>query len=605
MKNQPINHNAEFEEKLGYKVQEIMELFKHFSDARKPNENMWKVLDAFDRGHFWDIIKNKVPNYSIKPDTNWINFVKKAITDALYTGIYRGEVFPRSFEDAKIARSINKFMEYLWTKLNIPKFVLQAGDRASLLNFGALQFGWDADIIDRTDKFFNGDLEIKHIDNMSLFLDPSAINPYRGRAMFVAEEVPIIELMNEKRFRNRMTAYMDSLKDEAGIPTLSEQDYGKGYYGQRSRDSKDKTVRLLTCYYKYQPADSEGYRIDQIWLIDNGYILDVKTDIRPKTFPIRVLYSMPPTADSYGTPVTKLIMYNAMAINILDSIDTTHVYSSVKRPKVVSRKAGINERAFAKEGNNPDKLWIVDGDPNSLVRYIDVPQLPAERMALKQELKESIMRISGVDDKYTGRDTGSIQTTGAMDILSQRVSMSDNIRISMLQDFIREITELILMFYIEYGGERSFPVFKKNHQLDSIDSIDFNKLKEGNSQFDFVVNVTPHLPNNVMRRAEAANYIMEKQAQYNMQPAMITPEEWLEAQDFPQKYHILERMEAERMRNDREELMADMVNYAGMVNAGMRPEAAIDQLAQERQLKREQPGLGNTVSAGSIQARQM
>ena len=92
--------------------------------------------------------------------------------------------------------------------------------------------------------------------------------------------------------------------------------------------------------------------------------------------------------------------------------------------------------------------------------------------------------------------------------------------------------------------------------------------------------------------------------QYNPQPAVMTMEEWLRYQDFPQKYHILRRIKEERMRNDVEDIQSDIINYAGMVNEGMSPQGAVQQLAQERQLKREQPGLGNTASAGSFQARQ-
>ena len=86
------------------------------------------------------------------------------------------------------------------------------------------------------------------------------------------------------------------------------------------------------------------------------------------------------------------------------------------------------------------------------------------------------MRISGIDDRYLGRDTGSAQTTGAMDIMNQRISMSDNTRIAMLKEFIKNITELILKFYIEYGGkERQYPKYRKNGQIDDIKEINLNK----------------------------------------------------------------------------------------------------------------------------------
>ena len=42
---------------------------------------------------------------------------------------------------------------------------------------------------------------------------------------------------------------------------------------------------------------------------------------------------------------------------------------------------------------------------------IDIPELPRDRYLLIQRLEKSIMRVSGVDDRYTGRNS-SVQTTG-------------------------------------------------------------------------------------------------------------------------------------------------------------------------------------------------
>ena len=181
--------------------------------------------------------------------------------------------------------------------------------------------------------------------------------------------------------------------------------------------------------------------------------------------------------------------------------------------------------------------------------------------------------------------------------------MSDNGRIANLQAWVKSVTELIMLFYLENGGsKRSFPVINQSNEVQQIKDIDFEQMKSDDVRFDFVCNITPNLPTNLVRLGEIANQLMEKQMQYNSQPPLITIEEWLMYQDFPQKYQILKRMKDDRMRNDVEELQSDIINYAGLVQQGVRPESAVNMLAQERQLKREQPGLGNT--AGSTQARQ-
>jgi hypothetical protein len=97
---------------------------------------------------------------------------------------------------------------------------------------------------------------------------------------------------------------------------------------------------------------------------------------------------------------------------------------------------------------------------------------------------------------------------------------------------------------------------------------------------------------------------MEKQMQYNFNPQLISPEEWVASQDFPQKYKILQRLRQERMRDDMEDIESELINYSGLVQKGVRPDAAVKMLASERQAKRDNPSLGNTGNANGFQDRQ-
>lgn len=596
--------NKEFEDKLGYKIDKIMELFDYFSSERLPYERMWKLLDAYDSGKFWSHVGGIMPSYCIKPDTNWVTYIKNSFVNSLYIGTYRGDVFCRKYKDEKKTLAVNEFLEYTFNKLGMTKLQRNAGERAALLNFGATEIGWNADIIDgMKDNRFHGDLEAKHIDNLSLFLDPSTIDYRKGQAIFIAEEITIAELYNEPRFRERIKEFIKrrDAKEEGFFSNLTQRDYGKGYFGQRDRTNKDNTMRLLTCYYKHYGDNTDGYRLDKIWILEDGFVLNIQTDIKPKIFPVMVLYASEPTKDPYGTPITQKILNNSITINLLDAIDSTMIYNSLERPKVVSRRAGINEALFAREGNDPKKLWIVDGDPNSVVRYIDLPDIDANRLVLlKQRLEQSIMRITNIDDTYNGADTNSIQTTGGMDMLNQRITMRDNTRISLLQDYVLDITEYIMLLYLENGGKRTFPVYDKYHEMSDAKEINFEEMKAEDMKFDFTCDITPNIPNNIQRRADIANQLMEKQMQYNFNPQLISAEEWLQSQDFPQKYKILQRIRMERMRNDKEDIQADLVNYATMVQQGMRPDSAINQLVQEKQFKRDNPA----SAIGNVQQKQ-
>lgn len=601
-----IFKNKEYEDKLNYTAEKLLKLFDRYSEARLPYERMWKVLDAYDSGDFWNYVAKVLPNYAIRPDTNWINWIKENYINSLYVGSYRGDVFCREAKNEDITLAINEFLEYIFNKLEFQYVQHSVGERAALLNFGAIEFGWNSSIIDGSkDNKFTGEIEVRTIDNLSLFLDPSVIDYTKGTAIFVAEEVPIVELRSEPLFKKRIDYFLENIKDsEEYRSNQGPREYGKGYYGQRHHQSDDETFRLLTCYYKYYNKELGTYRLDKIWIIEDGFILNIQMDLKPKEFPIKILYSSKPTKDAYGTPKTKLILNNSITLNLLDAIDSTMVYKHLQRGKVISRKAGINEVNFAKHGDDPNKLWVVDGDPSSVVKYIELPTLPADRQLLRNRLEINIMRIAGIDDTYTGNDTNSIQTTGGMDLLNQRITIRDNGRISLLQKFILDCTKYILQMYLKQSSKVTYPKYNQYHENEEVKEINFEDLRESDLHFDFTCDVTPNLPNNVQRRSETMNIMMEKQMQYNFNPPLITAEDWIKSQDFPDKYKILQRIRQQRLANDVEDIESELINYAGMTQQGMRPDIAINQLANERQLKRDNPGLGNTGNSGSFQNKQ-
>ena len=92
---------------------------------------------------------------------------------------------------------------------------------------------------------------------------------------------------------------------------------------------------------------------------------------------------------------------------------------------------------------------------------------------------------------------------------------------------------------------------------------------------------------------------MQFQMQYQQggqQVQLMTPEEWLFFQDFPQKDMILDRMKLERIRNDKEEIAAELTSFASMTEQNMRPEAAVEQLAAERAERRKPNVMKNMLN---------
>jgi len=588
----------EFVEKFGYEVGEVDQLLKLFKTQRSRKERVWRMLDAYDSGEFWDTIKNRLPKHQIIPDTNHVFYVKDNIVNSIYAAPYIADVLPNDPGDQEETRVINKFLEYEYNRHNLGEKQLKIGTRAALLNCGFLQLGWNSDtsfkVGDQTNK---GEIEVTPRDPMAVLLDPNYDNFQDGRALFILSEdsyESIVARYPDAREEVDEMVRRNKQDEIAVVNPVNQLDIGKGYF---NKDVHPTAEGMLPVYIAFRrvPKDNGGERIDQIIYTTNYIVLQAKKDIKPSYFPVVGLYSTPPEKDGYGIGVVQRILKNAMTLNILDSISVTHVYASQRTPTVLDTRTGLNPARVAQEINNPDRVFAIsDGDVSRALQKLEYPALPANLEYIKSSLEQAIEKITGVDQKYIGRDTASVTTTGGMERLQSRVSMTDNTRINLIEKYAKELTRMMMDFYIHFGGTRYFATNPEymEEQKEALE-IDFNKYKgryNGTHQFSYHIEASPLLPKNRARLAEAANLIMQVQMQYQGQVELLTPEEWLFYQDFPQKDMILDRMKLDRLKDDYEEISSEIASFGAMTEEGMRPEAAVDQLAQERKTKRE-PGV--------------
>lgn len=579
----------------GYTKDEVVNTFKHFRSYRKNKERMWRLIRDLYNGDFWTKIVKKTQGPQIKPDTNHIKNVASNITNSVYAANYHANVLPRHYKDNDYALGLNAFINYKWDKLGMKSIYPKIGKSAVLYNFSGVQIGWSADLIGGSShNREQGTVELQHIPHNELYLDGSVTNYQSGRALFINRQVSLYDLINEKGLKAGALAYKEKVKEKnQGIfisqSTGQESDIHKGL---DSANEYNQKVDLLECFFKVEEED--GFRIDHIFIADFDFILKVNEDIKPKKFPIAILYGEEPDSDPYGTPLAWTIAANSIAINLLDSIEGTHAYATQNRIKLFNHVSGINYRSFSKYGNTPNMAFVVRGDPDKVVKYIDVQALP-DLTNLKQDLLEGIQLVSGVDPRYSGRETGSIQTTGGTDISQQRIqSVTDATRIIALEVFTEQLTELVIDYYIQWGDKYLTVKRDRLGTAEEIDEsknmIDFKQIKD--NKFDYSMTAAPYLPRNTIRLSEAADRLMEMQGQYQFNPPLITHEEWLAWKDFPQKELILQRIRGQAQQLDKEEITSMLLSFAGMVDKGVDPQDAVELLTEEKQMLRSNPGMG-------------
>jgi hypothetical protein len=316
-----------------------------------------------------------------------------------------------------------------------------------------------------------------------------------------------------------------------------------------------------------------------------------KENIQPAEFPFAELYCNLPAGALVGTSEPAKIFANSVAYNLMDSIALTAEYKNQRPPKFISSQSGLNVQSFAKHGDEADKTFVVNGRADLAVHYHQFPQISPIVSNLKMSLEKGMEQVSGVDGRYTGRDTGSIITTGGTEEMLNRVTTVDTPKIVNYEKYTKRLTKLLLSNLVQFAPKRNYFYQKPNStQWDTL-TVDFPNI-DNDTLFNYTLDISSELPKNKQRIATAANVLMEKQMQYQQQGnsiQLITEEEWLMMQDLPNKEFMLERMGVQRLADATEEVSQVLFQYADLVKSGMSPDDAI--LATADSLKQKRMGM--------------
>ena len=553
------------EKKLIAKLKGLYDLCKTYYE---PYFKKMRLLDSVDSGDLWKSMKLKFPTYQILPDTNWVNYIKSNILASIYTITKSADILPTSEEDRELITKLNIAMDRIWDLAEVGKYQYLAGERAALLNIGITQVGWDEHLTGGCgNTFYKGNVTLKNIDPIHFMRDPFATDLETAGYCMTYERLHKSVFEENPNYKKTFKEFLETCKhgDPEVIPTMdtsvdrsTEQ---KGYY------------TLFTYFVK------KDNKINEYHVINNEFLLYKKEGILPNVFPFVILYCNTPANKLIGQSECAKIFANNLAYNLMDSIAMTSEYKNQRPPKFISSSSGLNIRQFAKHGDEADKAFVVNGDASRAVHYQQFPQTSSGLINLKGSLTNAIQTTTGVDGRYSGRDTGSITTTGGVEQMLDRASMIDAPKIIEYEAYTKRLTQLILSNMLEFAPNRKYFVRKPNTTKYMTVEIPFQTI-DTNTLFDYTISISSELPTTKQRLAQTANTLMEKQMQYQQDGGggsvdLITTEEWLMFQDFPNKEYMLERMGMQRMTDALEETSQVLTNYAELIKQGMDPEEAM------------------------------
>ena len=534
-----------------------------------------KKLDAADNGDLWKAVNAKFPSYQILPDTNWVNYVKDNIVAAIYTVGKAATILPTSEEDKEIVEQLNIALEHIWNTVDVPKYQLQAGERAALMNFGLTQVGWDGSVIvgNGDNKLSKGEVVLKNIDPLHFMRDPFAESLDTAGYCMTWDSYHKSVILDLAQYKDEFSKYLASNKASS-----AQNITGISYDDGRIDPSGKEDYYTVICHW----VNIDG-AIHEIHTLNNEWVLYVREDIKPSIYPFAELYCNEPGGRLFGQSNPAKIFKNCLTYNVMSSMICTAEYKNQRPPRFVNGQSGLNVATFTRNGNDADRTFVVNGDAEKAVHYHQFPQVSQQAFSLMSVFNNDMQTISGIDGRYTGRDTGSILTTGGIDSMLDQATMIDAPKVANYERYCKRLSKLIVSNYLTNAAEkRSYYVKDPNSLEWKTVEVAFDKL-DATTALDYEMCITSVLPKNRARLENFANKVMQMQMQYKaagIDVDLITPEEWLMFQDNPYREYMLERMGMQRSENFEKMVSKVIGHYADLVASGVDATDALSMTAQ-------------------------
>lgn len=558
-------------------VERLKQNFDVAQTAYNPVFRKMVILDAMDNAKLWQAIKAKFPSYQIRPDTNWVSYVRANIHASIYTVAKCATVLPTSEDDRDAIENLNVALEYIWDYHRVGDYQMAAGDNAALFNLGITQVGWQKGGASKKD---GGVPVFKNVNPLRYMRDPYAEDLDSAAYVITWEQYHETVIAANPRYKEafadfRKTRDIAACEADSAVQLNSRETASitdKGYY------------KVYTHFVKYIDEETGDVKLSEVHLLENRVELYRNDNVLPAVYPFAELYCNLPRGDIIGTSEPAKIMSNNIAYNIINSMMLTAEYRNQRPPKFINATSGVNVQEFAKHGDEVNRTFICNGDASRAVHYHQYPAPSAMAQSAAATMIGDIKTITGVDDRYTGRDTGSVITTGGVEGMLDRVTLIDTPKIVNYETYTRALTKLVLANMVEYSVQREY--VRQNPETNKFEGVevDYDAITKP-ELLQYSINISSDLPKTKQRLAAMANTLMEKQMQYGGNgngPDIITPEEWLACQDLPNKEYMLRRMKVQRMSDLSADVAETIFGFSNLARNGVAPDDAIALLAQSK-----------------------
>lgn len=559
-------------------VQKLYQRFRKAQTAVQEKQMLWAELDMFDRGEQW---KNEsIPPWIPKPITNYIRYVRTLKRANLASAIPRPTFTALAPEYKEQIAKLQKAHDHVWETQKVARDVRECIDRA-LLQGTSIAYIYNDDYFyggqyygenDPRNRLYQGKICVKRFPLVNFFPDPDAYELDECKWIECTELMPLAKIKSNKVFRDYVTDNYGRNKllelkstelefDSSANGTIFDRDAPPDTSTQNIVGDEMATVHI---HWERYMNDEGRMQLDVTYYLRNTdfFLLKIE-DMKPSEYPFAVLYDEKEENDFHGTSMTQQILENQKVINKLDQVVSIIGVLHQNPQKIVSRESGINAQELARTGTLPGKVWTTNADVSGSIFNVQPPEIPMGAMQLKERMVQDIRDIAGINEAYTGQSVGSLTTSTGVNSLIERATIRDKDKMIQIDAFVERISHLIVLNILYKwqdmrpitttapNGEPSFEMYQP------VDEVTADNL-------EWIVksDVYARAPITQASKRQQADALIQMQGQFNYNPPLITPEEWIQFQEFEIREDILYRMEQDRITMQQNEAQ----DLAGIVS---------------------------------------
>lgn len=559
-------------------VQKLYQRFRKAQTAVQEKQMLWAELDMFDRGEQW---KNEsIPPWIPKPITNYIRYVRTLKRANLASAIPRPTFTALAPEYKEQIAKLQKAHDHVWETQKVARDVRECIDRA-LLQGTAIAYVYNDDYFyggqyygenDPRNRLYQGKICVKRFPLVNFFPDPDAYELDECKWIECTELMPLAKIKSNKIFkeyvvdnygRNKLEELQSTELefDSSANGTIFDRDSAPDTSTQNIVGDEMATVHI---HWERFMNDEGRMQLDVTYYLRNTdfFLLKIE-DMQPNEYPFAVLYDEKEENDFHGTSMTQQILENQKVINKLDQVVSIIGVLHQNPQKIVSRESGINAQELARTGTLPGKVWTTNADVSGSIFNVQPPEIPMGAMQLKERMVQDIRDIAGINEAYTGQSVGSLTTSTGVNSLIERATVRDKDKMIQIDAFVERISHLIVLNILYKwqdmrpitttapNGEPSFEMYQP-----------VDELTADNLEWIVKSDVYARAPITQAAKRQQADALIQMQGQFNYNPPLITPEEWIQFQEFEIREDILYRMEQDRVTMQQNEAQ----DLAGIVN---------------------------------------